>query len=58
MGLSKREPEEGKNPIIVPIDRKAKMKYANVIKNKGNEDHYAIERVAQDNKYGLWILCV
>jgi len=48
MGLTKREPEEGENPIIVIVDRKSKMKHANVIKNKGNEDHYAVERVALD----------
>ena len=48
MGLTKREPEEGENPIIVLIDRKSKMKHANVGKNKGADDHYAIEIVALD----------
>ena len=48
MWLINREPEEGDNPIIVIVDRKSKMKHANVIKNKDTEDHYAIERVALD----------
>ena len=38
MGLTKREPEEGDNSIILLIDRKSKMKHANVIKNKGALD--------------------
>lgn len=42
------EPEEGENPIIVSVDRKTKMKHTNVIKTKGEQDHYAIERMAQD----------
>jgi len=46
MGLTKREPGEGDNLIIVLIDRKSKMKHANVIKNKGADDHYSIQRVA------------
>jgi len=49
MGLTKREPEEGENPIIVMIDRKTKMKHANVIKNEGGQDDYAIESCAGYN---------
>ena len=48
MGLKKREPEEGENPIIVIVDRKSKCKFAHVLKNKGSGDHYAIERVAME----------
>jgi len=36
MGLSKREPDEGVNPLIVLIDNKTKMKYANVVQNTGD----------------------
>lgn len=48
MGLTKKEPEEGVNPIIVLVDRKTKMKHPNVIKNKEEPDHDAIERMGQD----------
>ena len=48
MGLKKREPEEGENPIIVLAERKHKNKFAHVIKCKGAEDHYAVEQVASD----------
>lgn len=46
--LNRSEPGEGKNPIIVMVDRKTNMKYANGIKNKGDQDHYRIESVALD----------
>lgn len=48
MGLIKREPEECENPIILIADRKTKVKYSNVIKNKGNQDQSALRRVALD----------
>lgn len=45
-GALQRGPGQGKNPTIVLIDRKTKMKHANVRNNKDGQDHYAIERVA------------
>lgn len=48
MKLSRREPEEGEKPIIGLMNRKTEMKHANVVKNRGNENHYAIKRVAQN----------
>ena len=52
MGVKQREPEEGQNPILVSVDRKTKMKFANVLKQKGVE-HYAVERHARDLVDGL-----
>ena len=48
MGLERREPGEGENPIIVLTERKYKNKFAHVVKNKGAEDYYAVERIAQE----------
>ena len=48
MGLKRREPEDGENPIIVVTERRYKNKFAHVIKRKGADDPYAIEQVAAD----------
>ncbi len=52
MGVKQREPEEGQNPILVMVDRKTKMKFADVLEQKGVE-HYAVERQARNLTDGL-----
>ena len=53
MGLERREPGEGENPIIVLTERKYKNKFAHVVKHKGAEDYYAVEESLRN-----WLILV